>query len=79
MWPVPRYAASSPRGGAIGEGRNDVEQHWAVVERDGAPVLRLYSGSRPVVALVPQDDGSWFGEFLGDIGFDARLIAEGNG
>ena len=64
------------RGGAIGEGRTDVEQHWAVVERDGAPVLQFYSGSRPVVALAPQDDGSWCGEFLGDTGFDARLIAE---
>ena len=64
------------RGGAIGDGRTDVEQHWAVVERDSAPVLQFYSGSRLVVALAPQDDGSWCGEFLGDTGFDARLIAE---
>ena len=63
-------------GGAIGEGRTDVEQHWAVVERDGTPVLQFYSGSRLVVALAAQADGSWCGEFSGDTGFDARLVAE---
>ena len=26
--------------------------------------------------LLPRHDGSWCGEFLGDTGFDARLIAE---
>jgi putative mannosyltransferase len=63
-------------GGVIGDGRTDVEQHWAVVERDGTPMLQFYSGSRLVVALAPQADGSWCGEFLGDTGFDARLVAE---
>jgi len=62
------------RGGTIGEGRTQLEQHWAVIERDGVLVLQLYSGSRLVVELIAQPDGSWRGGSLGDGGFDARLI-----
>ena len=78
-----RYQTSSEtrwlellRGGAIGEGRTEIEQHWAVRERDGALVLQFYSGSRLVVELLAQADGSWRGGSLGDSGFEARLSAE---
>ena len=50
------------RAGAVGEGRTDLEQHWAVIERDGDLVLQLFSGSRLVVELLPQPDGSWRGD-----------------
>jgi hypothetical protein len=78
-----RYQTSSEtrwlellRGGAIGEGRTEMEQHWAVIGRDGTLVLQLYSGSRLAVELLAQPDGSWRGGSLGDSGFEARLSAE---
>ena len=78
-----RYQTSSEtrwlellRGGAIGEGRTEMEQHWAVIERDGTLVLQLYSGSRLAVELFAQPDGSWRGSSLGGSGFEARLIPE---
>jgi len=79
-----RYDTSNGQGrlfellpaGSIGEGRTDLEQHWAVVERDGRLVLQFYSGSRLVVELLGQPDGSWRGASLGDPGFEARLVAE---
>ena len=77
-----RYQTSSEtrwlellRGGAIGEGRTEMEQHWAVIARDGTLVLQLYSGSRLAVELFAQPDGSWRGGSLGDPG-EARLIPE---
>jgi hypothetical protein len=79
-----RYETSSEtrwlelrRGGMIGEGRTQLEQHWVVIGRDGNLVLQLYSGSRLAVELIAQPDGSWRGGSLGDSGFEARLIAEG--
>lgn len=62
------------RAGIIGEGRTELEQHWAVIERDDTLVLEFYSGSRLVVELFSQPDGSWRGACLGDSGFEARLI-----
>jgi hypothetical protein len=62
------------RGGAIGEGRTHLEQHWAVIRRDDTLVLQLYSETRLVVELTAQPDGSWRGGALGDEGFEARLI-----
>jgi hypothetical protein len=78
-----RYQTSSEtrwlellRGGAIGEGRTEMEQHWAVIEHDGTLVLQLYSGSRLAVEMFAQPDGSWRGSSLGGSGFEARLIPE---
>ena len=78
-----RYITSSEarwvellRGGAIGEGRTQLEQHWAVIGRGGDLVLQLYSGSRLAVELIAQPDGSWRGGSLGDSGFEARLIPD---
>ena len=81
-----RYAVSNGkarslellRAGVIGQGRTNLEQHWAVTERDGGLVLQFFSGSRLVVELLPESDGSWSGTSVGDPGFDARLIAEGD-
>jgi hypothetical protein len=64
------------RGGTIGEGRTQLEQHWAVIRRDDALVLQLYSESRLAAELTAQLDGSWRGGALGDGGFEARLIPE---
>jgi hypothetical protein len=64
------------RAGTIGEGQADLEQHWAVVERQDNLVLQFYSGSRLVVELLHQPDGSWRGVSLGNPGFEARLVAE---
>jgi hypothetical protein len=79
-----RYAVSNGkprdlellRAGAIGKGRTEMEQHWAVVEHDGDLVLQFFSGSRRVVELLRQQDGSWRGASVGHPGFDARLLAE---
>jgi hypothetical protein len=64
------------RGGSVGEGRATLEEHWAVIERDGRLVLQFFSGSRLVIELLCQPDGSWQGVSLGTPGFDATLIAE---
>jgi hypothetical protein len=79
-----RYAVSNGeprilelrRGGAIGEGRANLEQHWAIIEREGHLVLQFFSGSRLVIELLRQSDGSWCGVSIGTPGFDAKLIAE---
>jgi hypothetical protein len=62
------------RAGVIGEGRSELEQHWAVVERDGQPVLQFFSASRLVVELAWEADGSWRGTSIGERGYDARLV-----
>lgn len=67
------------RGGSVGKGRTSLEQHWAVVERDGQLLLQFFSGSRLSVELVRQPDGSWQGASLGNRGFDASLVAEQEG
>jgi hypothetical protein len=64
------------RGGAVGEGRANLEQHWAVAELEGRMKLQFFSGSRLVIELLRQPDGSWCGVSLGSPGFDARLVAE---
>jgi hypothetical protein len=64
------------RAGAVGEGRTGHEQHWAVIERQDDLVLQFFSGSRLVVELMPQPDGSWRGTSIGEAEFDARLVAE---
>jgi hypothetical protein len=48
--------------GRIGEGRNLLEQYWAVVERDGAVVLQLYSTSRLTLQFTRDEDGCWLGK-----------------
>jgi hypothetical protein len=64
------------RAGAVGEGRANLEQHWAVIERADDLVLQFFSGSRLAVELLRQPDGSWRGVSLGHPGFDAQLVAE---
>jgi hypothetical protein len=64
------------RAGSVGEGRANLEQHWAIIEREGNLVLQFFSGSRLVVELLHQADGSWRGVSLGTPGFDACLVAE---
>src|SRR5262245_25085037 len=81
-----RYAVSNGKArglellkaGVIGDGRTDLEQHWCIIERNGSLVLQFFSGSRLVVELLPESDGSWSGASIGHPGFDARLIAEGD-
>ena len=63
------------RGGRIGEGRNDFEQHWAVVERAGRPVLQFYSDIRLAIEFERLADGTWRGASCGPPGFAARLAA----
>lgn len=64
------------RAGTIGEGRTGLEQHWAVIERANDLLLQIFSGSRLVVELPRQPDGSWTGASIGHPGFDASLAAE---
>jgi hypothetical protein len=63
------------RGGRIGAGRADFEQHWAVVERDGAPVLQFYSDIRLTIEFQRLPDGTWRGACCGPPGFTTRLAA----
>lgn len=78
------YETSSGKGrllellpaGTLGQGRTDLEQHWAVVERAGRLTLQFFSRARLVVELLLQPDGTWRGASIGDPGFDARLIPE---
>ena len=79
-----RYAVSNGgarplelmRAGVVGDGRADLEQHWAVIERDGGLVFQFFSGSRLAVELMHQADGSWRGISIGDPGFEAELVPE---
>ncbi len=64
------------KAGVVGEGHGELEQYWAVIERDGLLVLQFFSGTQLTVELVEQADGSWKGQSLGYQVFDARLIAE---
>ena len=63
------------RGGRIGAGRAEFEQHWAVVERDGEPVLQFYSDIRLAIEFRRLADGTWRGASCGPPGFAARLAA----
>ena len=60
----------------VGEGRGDLEQHWAVIERDGALILQFYSVSRLTIELTRTEDGSWIGRGVPPIAFRTRLIEE---
>jgi hypothetical protein len=62
--------------GRVGEGRGVFEQHWAVVERDGAFVLQFFSTSRLTIELTPSGDGSWQGTCVLPAAFSVRLIDE---
>ena len=64
------------RAGTVGVGRAGLEQHWAVIERTNDLVLQFFSGSRLVIELLRQPDGSWTGASIGHPGFDASLGAE---
>ncbi len=57
-------------------GRAEFEQHWAVIERDGALVLQLFSATRLSIELSLQPDGSWQGASSVGNGFSATLVAE---
>jgi hypothetical protein len=59
----------------IGTGAAEFEQHWAIIERDGALVLQLFSATRLAIELHPQGDGSWHGSTL-FAAFSARLVAK---
>jgi hypothetical protein len=79
-----RYAVSNSkprrlellRAGTVGEGRTGLEQHWVIIERANDLVLQFFSGTRLVVELLSQPDGSWTGASIGHPGFDANLTAE---
>jgi Mannosyltransferase putative len=62
--------------GNVGEGRADLEQHWAVVDRDSTLVLQFFSETRLSVELLPQADGSWRGQSTGKPAVEAKLIPE---
>jgi hypothetical protein len=62
--------------GRVGEGRSALEQHWAVIERDGALVLQFFSATRLTVELTASDDGSWQGRSVTPAAFIARLVDE---
>src|SRR6202030_813583 len=62
--------------GRVGEGRSALEQHWAVIERDGVLVLQFFSATRLTVELTASDDGSWHGRSVTPTTFAARLIDE---
>jgi hypothetical protein len=76
------YEAPSSRGrrlellptGRVGEGRAGLEQHWAVVERDGGIALQFYSVARRTFEFARNEDGSWRG--VNTEGLGARLVAE---
>jgi hypothetical protein len=61
-------------GGRVGEGRADHEQHWAVVEREGALVLQFFSATCLTVEMTACEDGSWQGRCITPAGFSARLV-----
>jgi len=61
-------------GGRVGKGNGIFEQHWAVVERDGVPIMQFYSATRLAVELKQGPDGAWQGRCLLPAGFHAQLI-----
>jgi hypothetical protein len=61
-------------GGRVGKGRADFEQHWAVIERDGALLLQLFSAACLAVELTRCEDGSWQGRCVARAAFTARLV-----
>jgi hypothetical protein len=63
-------------GNRVGEGRAEYEQHWAVVQREGAIVLQFYSDVQLHVELTQLEDGSWRGATVVQPHFSARLVAE---
>jgi hypothetical protein len=62
--------------GRIGEGRNLLEQYWAVVERDGAVVLQFYSTSHLTLQFTRDEDGCWLGKGAYPGSPESRLIEE---
>jgi Mannosyltransferase putative len=62
-------------GGRIGKGAA-LERNWAVTERDGALLLKLYAGHREYATLEKMADGSWQGD-NGAPGSDIRLEEPG--
>jgi hypothetical protein len=63
-------------GGRVGQGRADFEQHWAVIERDGAVVLQFFSATCLTLELTRCEDGSWHGRCVSCAGFSASLVHE---
>ncbi|MDR3469698.1 MAG: hypothetical protein P4M07_27525 [Xanthobacteraceae bacterium] len=47
-------------GGRVGAGR-EYEQHWAVIDGDGAPRLRFYGYDESLATLDKTSDGAWVG------------------
>jgi Mannosyltransferase putative len=62
--------------GRVGEGRGDLEQHWGLIERDGALVLQFYSASRLTIELTAGKDGTWQGNGIAPVSFRGRLVEE---
>ena len=63
-------------GGRIGEGRDRLAQHWAVIERDSKLVLQFYSSTRLVIEMTRSADDAWEGRSLTPDAFSVRLISD---
>jgi hypothetical protein len=59
--------------GRVGQGAGGLEQHWAVIERDGVLVLQFYSSTRLTIELLQGEDGSWNGQGVRPAEFRSRL------
>jgi hypothetical protein len=75
-WTSPGRRLELLPSGRVGGGRGELEQHWAIVERDGRLVLQLFSAAILTVELTPCEDGSWQGRCVTPAAFTARLVAD---
>lgn len=76
-WISPARGLELLAGGRVGEGRSQLEQHWAVIDRDGVLVLQFFSTTTLTVELVRLNDGSWEGRsIIPGLFFSARMIEE---
>jgi Mannosyltransferase putative len=48
------------RGGRVGAGRV-LEEHWAIIDRDGVLLLQFYGSTEPVATLEKIGEGLWHG------------------
>jgi hypothetical protein len=63
--------------GRVGEGRDEFERHWAVLEREGGFVLQFFSMARLTIELERCDHGSWQGRSVTPAAFSACMIEDG--
>jgi hypothetical protein len=47
-------------GNRVGAGR-ELEQHWAIIDRDGALCLQFYQDQEPIATLEQREGGIWYG------------------